>query len=71
MKTLDSMNKQILNVVLSQYDIKVLKVENLFDKGKKAVWRIETPKGFSILKKISNSEATLNFTLSADRKSVV
>jgi CotS family spore coat protein len=59
------MNKQILNVVLSQYDIKVLKVENLFDKGKKAVWRIETPKGFSILKKISNSEATLNFTLSA------
>jgi spore coat-associated protein S len=59
------MNKQILNGVLAQYDIKVLDVKNLFDKGKKAVWRIETPKGFKILKKVSNSEDTLKCTLSA------
>ncbi len=54
-----------LDVVLSNYSIKVLDIRNESYKDKKGVWWIKTSDGLRILKKISNSEETLKFILHA------
>jgi len=51
--------------VLSQYDIKVVSIRNESYKDKKGVWWIQTPDEYKILKKISNSEDTFKYILSA------
>lgn len=58
-------NNEPLKEVLSHYDINVIGIKNESYKDKKGVWWIQTPKGYKILKKISNSESTLKFTISA------
>lgn len=65
--TLASVNEEPLNEVLSNYDIKVTSIRNETYKDKKAVWWIQTPSGLKVLKKISNSESTLKYILSAIR----
>lgn len=60
-----SINREPLNEVLENYNIKVLSIKNESYKDKKGVWWIQTPEGYKILKKISNSEDTLKFTISA------
>jgi spore coat-associated protein S len=54
-----------LDEVLSNYDIKVSGIRNETYKDKKGVWWIKTSSGMKVLKKISNSESTLKFILSA------
>lgn len=56
-----------LDKVLDNYDItvKTIKIETY--KDKKAVWWVETDKGRMVLKKVSSSEQTLKFLLSALR----
>lgn len=54
-----------LDIVLSNYSIKVLDIRNESYKDKKGVWWINTSDGMRILKKISNSEETLKFILDA------
>lgn len=54
-----------LDMVLCNYSIKVLNIRNESYKDKKGVWWIKTSEGMRILKKISNSEETLNFILHA------
>ncbi len=56
-----------LNEVLKQYPLTVLDIRNESYKEKKGVWWIKTTKGMKILKKVSNSEQTLRFTLDAVR----
>lgn len=53
-----------INEVLSNYDIKVEGTRNESYKDKKGVWWVQTPQGYKILKKISNSEDTLKYILS-------
>ncbi|MFZ5988998.1 MAG: CotS family spore coat protein [Bacillota bacterium] len=62
-----SINNEPLGDILGHYDITVKSVRNESYKEKKGVWWIETPYGFKILKKISNSEDTLKYILSAVR----
>ena len=52
-----------LDLVLSNYPVKVLDIRNESYKDKKGVWWIKTTDGMRILKKISNSEETLKFIL--------
>lgn len=59
------MEEENINSILSQYNINVVKIKNLCDKGKKAVWWIKTTDGDKILKKHSCSSKTLEFILSA------
>lgn len=56
-------NREPLELVLSNYAIKVLSIKNESYKEKKGVWWIQTPDGYKILKKVSNSEDTLNYIL--------
>ncbi len=56
-----------LDIVLKQYPVTVLEIKNESYKDKKGVWWIKTNKGMYILKKISNSEQTLQFILDAVR----
>ncbi|NLU27579.1 MAG: CotS family spore coat protein [Hungateiclostridium thermocellum] len=58
-------NHEPLFDVLSQYDIKVVSIRNESYKDKKGVWWIQTPDEYKILKKISNSEDTFKYILSA------
>lgn len=58
-------NNESLNEVLSYYSIDVMGIRNETYKDKKGVWWIQTPKGYKILKKMSNSESTIKFTISA------
>lgn len=58
-------NNEPLKKVLSFYNIIVNDIKNESYKGKKGVWWITTNSGLKVLKKISNSENTLKFTLSA------
>lgn len=58
-------NNEPLDIVLSNYPIKVLEIKNESYKDKKGVWWVKTNKGMFILKKISNSEDTLRFILDA------
>lgn len=62
---LENINSEPINEVLKLYPIKVLSIKINSYKGKKGVWMIETSSGLKVLKKISNSEATLKFILSA------
>ncbi|SNS30190.1 spore coat-associated protein S [Anaerovirgula multivorans] len=50
---------------LQQYDITVVGIKNESYKDKKGVWWIQTPAGYKILKKQSQSSDTLNFILDA------
>lgn len=60
-----TMNQEPLNEVLSNYNITVLNIKNESYKDKKGVWWIQTTEGYKILKKISNSEDTLKYIISA------
>ncbi|RCX12528.1 spore coat-associated protein S [Anaerobacterium chartisolvens] len=60
-----SESREPLEKVLSMYNIKVLGIRNESYKDKKGVWWIQTPEGHKILKKVSSSEDTLKYTLSA------
>jgi CotS family spore coat protein len=62
---LDQINQEPLKDVLSHYNTKVIKITNENYKEKKGVWWIKTTDGEKILKKISFSEQTLKFILSA------
>lgn len=62
---LENVNTEPIKEVLKFYPIKVLSIKNDSYKGKKGVWWIETTNGLKVLKKISNSEATLKFILTA------
>jgi CotS family spore coat protein len=57
------LTQEPINEVLSNYNIDVQNILNESYKGKKGVWRINTSNGNKILKKMSNSEATLKFTI--------
>lgn len=59
-----TVNQEPINEVLSNYDIKVEGTRNESYKDKKGVWWVQTPQGYKILKKISNSEDTLKYILS-------
>ena len=56
-----------LERVLDYYPFKVSNIRGESYKGKKGVWWITTDKGMKILKKVSNSEQTLQFILDAVR----
>ncbi|MDF2840633.1 MAG: spore coat protein CotS family [Clostridia bacterium] len=58
-------SQEPINEVLANYDFKVLGVTNENYKEKKGVWWVKTPVGDKILKKVSCSEQTLKFLLSA------
>ena len=60
-----SISKEPLEYVLSKYNIDVIKIRNESYKEKKGVWWIHTPDGFKVLKKVSNSEDTLRYIISA------
>jgi len=62
---MSSVADEPLNAVLSNYPIDILDIKNESYKDKKGVWWIHTDKGMRILKKISNSEETLQFILDA------
>lgn len=62
---LDIQNQQPPEQVLNNFDISIQSIKPEVDKGKKAVWWIETDKDLMVLKKVSNSEQTLKFTISA------
>ncbi|HOS69019.1 MAG TPA: CotS family spore coat protein, partial [Bacillota bacterium] len=62
-----AVNREPINEVLGNYDIKVEGIRNESYKDKKGVWWVQTPQGYKILKKISNSEDTLKYILSAVR----
>lgn len=56
-----------LDDVLDHYGVRVVDIRNESYKGKKGVWWIKTDKGMEILKKVSNSEQTLQFIIEAIR----
>jgi spore coat-associated protein S len=58
-------NREPLGKILDNYDIQVQSIKTETYKDKKAVWWIETNRGLMVLKKISNSEQTLKYILSA------
>lgn len=62
-----SYKEEPLEKVLGNYNLKVLGINSESYKDKKGVWWIKTPGGYKILKKVSNSEETLKFILSAIR----
>jgi CotS family spore coat protein len=57
------LTQEPINEILSNYNIEVLNILNESYKGKKGVWRINASNGNKILKKMSNSEATLKFII--------
>jgi spore coat-associated protein S len=57
-------DQEPINDVLSHYNLEVSNVVNECYKGKKGVWWVYTSDGDKVLKKVSNSEATLKFILS-------
>ena len=58
-------SQEPIKAVLDNYDLKVLAVDNVNYKEKKGVWWVKTSSGDKILKKVSSSEQTLKFLLSA------
>lgn len=60
-----AIEQEPLNDVLSNYDINVLETKSESYKDKKGVWWVYTLRGNKILKKISNSEDTLKYIISA------
>lgn len=61
---METLNQEPIEEVLSNYDLNVQNIVNECYKGKKGVWWVYTDDGDKILKKVSNSEATLKFTIS-------
>ena len=59
------MVEENINSILSQYDINIKNIKMESDKGKKAVWWINTTSGDKVLKKHSCSAQTLEFILAA------
>ncbi len=57
--------KEPLEQILSKYAVQVQSIKTETYKDKKAVWWIDTNEGLMALKKISNSEQTLKYILSA------
>lgn len=57
------MNNEPINDVLVNYDLDIIDVKIECYKGKKGVWWVNTTKGKKVLKKLSNSEATLKFII--------
>ncbi len=57
--------KEDLKGVLAAYPIEVTGIRTESYKEKKGVWWIETPGGYKILKKHSNSDKTLDFIIAA------
>jgi len=64
-KNLKYDNREPLEQVLSNYDINTQSIITETYKDKKAVWWVQTDKGLLVLKKISNSEQTLKYIMSA------
>lgn len=62
---MDFQSQEPLAEVLNHYELKVLRIKNETYKDKKGVWWVETDQGLKILKKISNSEQTLKYIISA------
>jgi CotS family spore coat protein len=62
---LSQISEEPLKFVLSNYTLEVLEITNENYKEKKGVWWIKTPNGDKILKKLSFSEQSLIFILSA------
>ncbi|HHX17493.1 MAG TPA: CotS family spore coat protein [Clostridium sp.] len=60
-----AISKEPLEYVLGKYDIDVVKIRNESYKEKKGVWWVHTLDGFKVLKKVSNSEETLKYIISA------
>lgn len=60
-----TINQEPINEVLDKYNLKVLSVKNESYKDKKGVWWVETSLGLKVLKKVSCSEDTLKYILSA------
>lgn len=58
-------SQEPITEVLSNYNLKVLSINNENYKEKKGVWWVKTTVGDKILKKVSCSEETLKFLLSA------
>lgn len=54
-----------INRVLEEYSIEVKSIKTESYKDKKGVWWIETPHGYYILKKHSNSKETIDFIIQA------
>jgi hypothetical protein len=57
--------KEDLEGVLAAYPIDVSGIRTESYKQKKGVWWIKTPEGYRILKKHSNSDRILAFTMSS------
>lgn len=64
---LQSAMQEPLENVLARYPYKISDIRGESYKGKKGVWWITTNEGVKILKKVSNSEQTLQFILDAVR----
>ncbi|WP_171687070.1 CotS family spore coat protein [Paenibacillus planticolens] len=64
---MDTTFSDILKKVVSQYPLKVKSISLLSDKGKKAVWSIQTDKGELIMKKVPFDETHIDFMLHAIR----
>jgi len=64
---LNNPNREPLEKVLDQYDLTVKSIKTETYKDKKAVWWVETDRGRMVLKKVSSSEQTLKYLLSALR----
>ncbi|MCX7708235.1 MAG: CotS family spore coat protein [Clostridia bacterium] len=56
-----------IDIVLTEYPLEVLGIRNESYKDKKGVWWVQTPAGYRILKKISNSESTFKHILHATK----
>ncbi len=64
---MSSASSEPLDIILTNYPVKVLEIKNESYKDKKGVWWVKTQEGMYILKKISNSEDTFKFILDAVR----
>lgn len=64
---MSTVGNEPLDIVLKHYPMTVLNIRNESYKDKKGVWWIKANNGMYILKKISNSEQTLQFILDAVR----
>ena len=60
-----SISREPLEYVLGKYNIDVIKIRNESYKEKKGVWWVHTSDDFKVLKKVSNSEDTLKYIISA------
>ena len=59
------MSSPELQQVISQYSLKMFKVQSLSEKGKKSVWRLQTDRGRLILKKLPGTVQRAHFLAGA------